>query len=118
MKQCGTARRIAREPDRTIFIWIPVYYSEADDRYHRALPDFLEIFKHYTRNVIKAAENNDPDMDLYDHPSDSTRIRWHLFLHAPGPASQLVSFIKESASYMHSRLWPLRLKTTSGFSSA
>jgi len=118
MKQCGTARRIAREPDRTVHIWIPVYYSEADDRYHRALPDFLEIFKHYTKNVIKASENNDPDLDLYDHPSDSTRVRWHLFLHTLDPASQLVSFIKEPASYMCSRLWPLRLKTASGFSSA
>ena len=76
MKKAGTARRIVREADETYFIWIHIYYDEVSGKYHRALPEFLLPFKHYIREVIRAAVNDHPDLDLYDYPSDSTRIRW------------------------------------------
>ena len=58
MKQSGTARRIIRDPDKTYYIWIPVYYSEEAHRYHRVLPDFVIPFKQYVSNVIRAYSLN------------------------------------------------------------
>ena len=111
MKQSGTARRIIREPDKTSYIWIPVYYSEESGRYHRVLPEFVIPFKHYILNVIKASEENDPDLDLSDLPSDSSRIRWHSWLLALDPSSPLVSYINNFAqSYRYPFLWPLNSK--------
>ena len=111
MKQIGTVRRIVREPDSVYYIWIPVFYSEAAERYHRALPDFLLPFKHYTTNVIKASEENNPDLDLFDFPSDSSRFRWHSWLLSASLPSLLVSYIMDSAvPYAHPFFWPLSSK--------
>ena len=111
MKQSGTARRIIREPDKTYYIWIPVYYSVYADRYHRVLPDFVIPFKHYISNVIKASEENHPDLDYYDLPSDSSRIRWHSWLTALDPSSLLVSYINDfTQPYRYHFLWPLNSK--------
>ncbi len=76
MKKVGIVRRILREPDKKYFIWIPVYYSESENRYHRGLPDLLLPYKHYTIKTIIDAVNDDADLDLYDLPSDSSRSRW------------------------------------------
>ena len=109
MKQSGTARRIVREPDRHLFIWIPVYRSEATGRYHRVLPDFLIPYKHYTTNVVKASEEDDINLDYYSLPSDSSRIRWHSWLLTLDPASLLVSYISHfNHPYRYAFLWPLR----------
>ena len=109
MKQTGTARRIVREPDRSYFIWIPVYRSKATGRYHRVLPDFLIPYKHYTTIVVKASEEDDVDLDYYSLPSDSSRARWHSWLLALDPASLLVSYINNFRHpYMFAFLWSPR----------
>lgn len=76
MRPSGTARRIVKEPDASYWLWIPVYYSESEDRYHRVLPSFLVKFKQYTIQTITDAANDEQDLDLYDLPSDSSRKRW------------------------------------------
>ena len=76
MRPSGTARRIVKEPDHSYWLWIPVYYSESENRYHRVLPNFLVKFKHYTIQTITEAANDDQDLDQYDLPSDSSRKRW------------------------------------------
>jgi hypothetical protein len=101
MRQCGTARRIVREPDHTFFIWIPVFYSPAADRYHRVLPDFLLPFKHYITNVLYASAHNPEDLDPYDLPSDSSRTRW---------CALDISSLLVKCTYRF--LWPANLKTT------
>lgn len=75
MKLVGHARRTVKIPDHTEYLWIPIYYSPSNNRYHRALPDFLLPFKHYWVTAI-ADEINDQDPDRYSNPSDSTRSRW------------------------------------------
>lgn len=84
MKKSGSAKRIFKEPDRSFFIWIPVFYSEDTHSYHRALPSFLVPYKHYTVNVIAAADAGHQDLDLYDLPSDSSRLRWKKCLSTSG----------------------------------
>lgn len=76
LRRVGKARRIVREPDHTYCLLIPVCYSESEDKYHRVLPDFLVPYKHYSLSAICRAVNDDQDLDLYDFPSDSSRIRW------------------------------------------
>ena len=111
MKQSGTARRIIRDPDKTYYIWIPVYYSEEAHRYHRVLPDFVIPFKQYVSNVIRASVNNDPDLDLYNLPSDSSRIRWNSWIHSLDPTSLPDSYILNSCCpYKYPFLWPLNSK--------
>lgn len=58
------------------WIWIPVYYSPSEHRYHRVLPDCLAKFKHYILNTIAMAVNHDNDLDQYSFPSDSSIRRW------------------------------------------
>lgn len=72
----GTAKRLVKEPDYTYYLIIPVVYSKSENRYHRVLPDFLIPYKHYTTNTINRASDEDQDLDLYDFPSDSSRLRW------------------------------------------
>ena len=77
MKKAGTALRIVREQDgETYYIRIRIYFDEDNHEYHRALPAFLLPFKHYIREIIQASREEDPDLDLYDYPSDSSRLRW------------------------------------------
>ena len=110
MKQCGTARRIVKEPEKQWFIWVPVYYSEAAHRFHRVLPDFLLPYKHYTANTIKAAHENHQDLDLCDRPSDSSRIRWNqwlLSLCPPVSLHYMISYVLDSSQlYRFMFLWP------------
>lgn len=112
MRYCGTARRTVKEPGRKWYIWIPVYYSEAAHRYHRILPGFLLPYKHYTVNTIKASEDDHQDLDLYDLPSDSSRIRWHSWLISkavPVSLHPLISYICDPLqTYRFPHLWPLR----------
>ena len=75
MKLAGTARRIVKAGTDTFYIWIPVYI-DSDHKYHRALPNFLLPYKHYKLDTIKMAIRNDPDIDLFDLPCDSTIMRW------------------------------------------
>lgn len=105
-RQVGTVRRIVREPDRIHFIWIPVIRCEEDGRYHRVLPDFLLPFKHYTVNTISAAVNDNADLDLYDLPSDSSRIRWKRSLPnlLPNAKSSLFRSFKPLCTVPHKRL--------------
>lgn len=58
------------------WIWIPVYYSESEHRYHRVLPDKLVKYKHYCILTITTAVNHDDDLDQYSFPSDSSIKRW------------------------------------------
>lgn len=114
MKQCGTARRTVKEPDRKWYIWVPVYFSEAAHRFHRILPDFLLPYKHYTANTIKASEEDHQDLDLYDLPSDSSRERWHSWLRSqryPVSLHAVISYICNiSLPYRFIYLWPCRLR--------
>ena len=76
-KKVGTARRIVKETGAQYYLWVPVVYSESEDRYHRVLPDTLIPFKHYTAETIADAANNDKDLDDYEiSSSDSSRLRW------------------------------------------
>ena len=75
MKLAGTARRIVKSGTDIFYIWIPVYI-DSYHKYHRALPNFLLPYKHYTIETIMKAIHNDPDIDLFDLPCDSTIIRW------------------------------------------
>ena len=75
MKLAGTARRIVKSEKDTFYIWIPVYI-DSNHKYHRALPNFLLPYKHYILETIKMAIRNDPDIDLFDLPCDSTIMRW------------------------------------------
>lgn len=76
MVRISTVKRIVKEPDHTYYIWIPVYYSEQTNRYHRVLPDFLLPYKHYTAVTVQTAMTDGVDLDYYSYPSDSTRYRW------------------------------------------
>ena len=76
MMYIGTVQRIVREGDRSYWLWIPVYYSVSENRYHRVLPDFLVKYKQYTIKTITDAVNDEQDLDLHNLPSDSSRIRW------------------------------------------
>ena len=51
-------------------------------RLHRALPDFMIPNKHFSaRTISKVLEDViTPDTFTGDHPSESTMIRWHLWL--------------------------------------
>jgi hypothetical protein len=69
-------RRIVRIPDHTEFLWIPVYYSRSENRYHRALPEFLLPFKHYWVTAITDGANDDQFLDQFSLPSDSSCSRW------------------------------------------
>lgn len=75
MELAGTARRIVKSGTDIFCIWIPVYI-DSYHKYHRALPNFLLPYKHYTIETIMKAIHNDPDIDLFDLPCDSTIIRW------------------------------------------
>ncbi len=113
MKICGTARRIVREPGHSFTLWILIAYSEAAKRYHRILPDFLVPNKHYTVNTIKASEEGNEDLDLFDCPSDSTRIRWHRWLSSLTVRSLLYikSYITDHfTDYRFPSLWSLSLR--------
>lgn len=68
-------------PGRTITIWIDVYL-DSKNKYHRALPDFLIPYKHYSVQTIESALDDDMDLDQYDNPSDSSRSRWESMLYA------------------------------------
>lgn len=108
MKQCGTARRIFREPEKTYYVWIPVYFSPETGRHHRVLPDFIVPFKHFISNVIKASVHNDHHIDKCSFPSDSTRIRWNEWIRSLDPASLLASYIlRPHTPYRFQNLWPL-----------
>ena len=80
MVYAGTARRIVKMPDLVYFLWILVYYSPSSGKYHRLLPDFLAPYKHYTVPTIDASASDDPDIDAYDKPSDSSRSRWKKWI--------------------------------------
>ena len=90
----GTVKRIVRKPDQYYWLWIPIFYSESEKRYHRVLPAFLAAFKHYTVKTITDAVNDDQELDQYDLPSDSSRIRWKDLV--PGLLHRL-SELKRSA---------------------
>lgn len=75
MNLAGTARRIVKSGTDTFYIWIPVYI-DSDHKYHRTLPNFLLPYKHYKLDTIKMVIRNNPDIDLFDLPCDSTIIRW------------------------------------------
>ena len=108
MKQCGTAKRIVREPDRTFFIWIPVCYCESTGKYHRILPDFLIKFVHYTVYVISASLDDDPELIDNISPCRKTRKRWFCRFTCDS-ASGLLSHIMKSASHLLMLLWPVTL---------
>lgn len=77
MKKCRTVRRIVREPGNHIFyVWIPVYYCEETESYHRGIPNFLLPYKHYTVFTIKESIDNNVDIDLFNKPCDLTRYLW------------------------------------------
>lgn len=120
MEKCGTVKRVVKEPGMKWYIWVPVYFSKATGRYYRVLPDFLLPYKHYTANTVKAAQENHQDLDLYDLPSDSSRLRWQrwlLSLHAPASLHYIISYILDpSQLYRFMFLWPHR-QTTLIFSS-
>lgn len=75
MELACTARRIVKSGIDIFYIWIPVYI-DSYHKYNRALPNFLLPYKHYTIETIMKAIQNDPDIDLFDLPCDSTIIRW------------------------------------------
>ena len=108
MKQCGTARRIVREPDHTFYIWILVYYCETTGKYHRVLPDFLIGFVHHSVYTVLAAIEKNEDLDLYDYPSDITRMRW-IGRFSNNQDSRQLSQIIKSASKTNSLLWPVMI---------
>lgn len=76
---CSVKRLFLSEGDnetRKKWIWIPVYYSNSENRYHRVLPDCLVKHKHYCIGTIVDAVNQDSDLDQYSFPSDSSISRW------------------------------------------
>ena len=75
MKLAGTARRIVKSGTDIFYIWIPVYI-DSYHKYHRALPNFLLPYKHYTIETIMKAIHNDPDIDLFD--LETSLLYWHL----------------------------------------
>jgi len=89
MRRVGTARRIVREPDRYYYIWVPVYYSEDTDTYHRVLPAFLTKFKHYTVKTIECSIENNLNLDWYDRPCDSIRQKWNRWFKKNIPVMKL-----------------------------
>lgn len=76
MTKVGTVKRIVRVPDDKYTIWVSVYYSESEDTFHRALPDFLVPYKHYAAGTIEDALTDNPDLDVCTLPSDVQRGRW------------------------------------------
>jgi hypothetical protein len=103
MKYVGTAKRIVRKPDLSYWLWIPIYFSESDNTYHRILPDFLVPFKQYIAQTITDAANDNVDLDLYSLPSDSSRIRWKKLLY------KLLPRKSEMERSDHSDSLPLKL---------
>lgn len=79
MKKCGTCRRIVRTPYGVFYVWIEVYV-DSQGHYHRALPDFLIPYKHFSVQTIEAALDHDQDLDLYDNPCDTTMKRWNTWM--------------------------------------
>lgn len=75
MELAGAARKFVKSGTDSFYIWIPVYI-DSYHKYHRALPNFLLPYKHYTIETIMKAIHNDPDIDLFDLPCDSTIVRW------------------------------------------
>lgn len=51
-------------------------------RLHRALPDFMIPHKHFSASTISKVLENviTPDTFTGDSPSESTMIRWHMWL--------------------------------------
>lgn len=81
LSPCGTCSRIVKTPEDTFTIWIEVY-RDSKGKYHRALPDFLLPYKHYSIQTIESML--DDDDNLYGHsniPSGSTEYRWNRWMH-------------------------------------
>lgn len=107
----GHVRRIVRIPDHTEFLWVPVYYSRSEKRYHRALPSFLLPFKHYWVTAVTDGANDDQFLDQFSFPSDSSCSRWKKMAcellrrlselkHSDLPKS-LPSSLRAFTSYVH-----------------
>lgn len=103
MKFICYVKRYAKLQDRkTIILLIPVYYSEATNRYHRCLPDFLLPYKHYVTPIILLALNHPVSLDEFSFPSDSSRFRW----------IKLFSFIPTETNNVHCLLLHIKTKLT------
>lgn len=75
MKKCGTCRRIVRTPFGTFYVWIEVYV-DSQGHYHRALPDFLLPYKHFSVQTVEAALDNDKDLDMYNYSPCGTTVQY------------------------------------------
>ena len=80
MKKVGPARRIVKGLEEVQYLWIPIYYSEEDHRYHRVLPDTLVPYKHYDLDTIALAAKDRSEFKSAFFTSRASIARWNKWV--------------------------------------
>lgn len=76
----GFVRRIQKnEYGETTFIKIPRYSCKQCGKWHRFIPDNVEPYKHYRKDILDGFKKHtlsNEDWEFEDYPSETTIKRW------------------------------------------
>lgn len=81
MQRRGFIKRLLRiEYGKKIFIKVPRYYCKNCNKWHRFIPDFVEPYKHYRKDILDNFRKNkfyEENIEFEDYPRDITKYRWN-----------------------------------------
>ena len=83
LQRRGYIKRILRvEYGEKVFIKIPRYSCKKCGKWHRFIPDYIEPYKHYRKDILEGFRNDslgDMNIEYLDFPSDISKYRWKKY---------------------------------------